>query len=313
MRPPLVSILTPVYNAGDYIADVLAAISAQTYQHIEHLVVDDGSTDSSLELIEAYGASSSGANVRVLAQQNAGESVAVNRAFRECRGKYVVVVNADDPPMPDLVAATVAILEDSASAVDAYPDWEMIDASGKSIRVIRTLDYNQQALVADYVCIPGPGALIRKDAVKAGFLRDERYTFVSDYELWLRLSLEGEMVRCPRILATWRSHNAGTTAQGRGVLLADEYQRVISDFFRRDDLPAEIRRWEKQARSMVTYHAAIQKVYDSSVPGRRLMLRSLLTPFRRRSSYATYRRRALVVAVVFLSPLCMRFIRRRSG
>lgn len=305
--------LTPLYNAEGYIGEVLSAVAAQTYQEIEHIVIDDGSTDGSAEVVERFARSGSGARVALVCQANQGEAAAVNRALALSSGKYLVVVNADDPPLRDLVRATVEALESNPDAVVAYPDWVMIDSLGADIRKVRTLDYCQQALVADYVCIPGPGALIRRNALNDDVLRDPRYRFVSDYALWLRLSLAGPMIRCPEVLASWRRHDAGATATGRGVALAAEFRMVIEDFFSRNDLPEGVRRWERQARSMANYHAAIQKIYDSSVSGRRLMLRSLFTPFRRRSSYATYRRRPLVVLAVLLSPIGSRFARRKGG
>lgn len=310
---PLVSVLTPLYNAEAYIEEVLAAVRAQVYPEIEHIVVDDGSTDRSAELVERFVRSEPRARLMLVRQDNQGEAAAVNRALELSSGQYLVVVNADDPPLTDLVRSTVEVLESSPDAVVAYPDWVMIDASGAEIREVRTLEYSQQALVADYVCIPGPGALIRRAALEGDVLRDPRYRFVSDYALWLRLSLRGSMIRCPAVLASWRRHDAGATATGRGIALAAEFRMVIKDFFGQAELPPEVRQWERQARSMATYHAAIQKLYDPSVPGRRLMLRSLFTPFRRRSSYATYRRKPLVVLAVFLSPLGTRIVRRKSG
>lgn len=309
MDQPLVSVLTPVFNAEDYIEEVLIAVSDQTYPHIEHIVIDDGSTDSSPQRIRRF-VETAARSVRVVTQPNSGEAAAVNRAFSESQGRYVVVVNADDPPYPDLITCAVQQLEADPGLVVVYPDWEMIDENGVVERVVQTLPYSQQALVADYVCIPGPGAVIRAAAVGGQGLRCPRYRYVSDYDLWLRLSLQGSMRRMPMVLARWRRHAAGATAAGRGRALANEFTTVIDDFFARDDLPERVRRWQRQARAMVAYHAAIQSLHDSSVAGRRLMFTSLSTPFLRRARYQTHRRRALVVIAVLLRPLSLPFVRR---
>ncbi len=303
MPEPLVSVLTPVYNAERYIEEVMESVRDQSYGNIEHVIVDDGSTDGSAACIERFMTANPLAPIRFLRQENAGEATAVNHAFSAAEGEYVVVVNADDPPMVELVRAAVRMLGANEALVVAYPDWLMIDAMGREERVVTTLEYSQQALVGDYVCLPGPGAVIRRAAVSNGVLRDTRYRFVSDYELWLRLSLQGPMTRCPGVLATWRNHSGGATAGGRGQALAGEVIKVIDDFFARDDLPHHVRAWERQAKAMALYHAAIQKLYEGSVPGRRLMARSILTLFRRRKSYPTVRRSPLVVLAVLGYPL----------
>lgn len=309
MTQPLVSVLTPVYNARRYIGEVLAAVQAQTYERIEHIVVDDGSTDSSASVIEQC-LKAGNRSVTFVRQPNAGEAAAVNRAFAMSSGEYVVVVNADDPPYPELIAEAVKVLQDSPDIVVAYPDWTMIDSDGRTLREINVLEYSQQALIGDYVCLPGPGAVIRAGSVPDGRLRDPSYRFVSDYELWLRMSLAGEMRRIPRTLARWRRHSNSATALGQGRLLAEEYIRVIDDFLSRDDLPPNVRRWERQARAMVLYHASAQSLFDRSVPGRRLLARSLLTTFRRRARYQTKRRSPIVVAAICATPFSSTLVRR---
>ena len=240
MTTPLVSVLTPMYNAEGYIGEVLASISAQTYPDLEHIVVDDGSTDRSAEIVERFIRSSDRRNIRLLRQTNAGEAAAVNRAFQDAKGEYVVVVNADDPPMKSLLALTVAMLESSPETVAVYPDWNMIDAGGLCIKSIQTLDYSLDRLVGDFCCLPGPGALIRSSALSDGRLRDPSYRYISDLEMWLRLSLKGQMRRCPFVLANWRSHASGATAVGRGRPIADELERLYVEFFARSDLPINL-------------------------------------------------------------------------
>ena len=303
MATPLVSVLTPLYNAEDYIGEVLSSISAQTYPEFEHIVVDDGSTDNSAEIVEHFIRSSSRGNVRLVRQVNAGEAAAVNRAFRASAGEYVVVVNADDPPMEDLLARTVGMLEASPEAVVVYPDWNVIDAGGYRIKTIRTLDYSLDRLVGDFCCLPGPGALIRVSALSGGPLRDPSYRYISDLEMWLRLSRKGQMRRCPVVLATWRSHTSGATAVGRGKPIADEIERLYLEFFSRSDLSSEVRSLERRARAMTLFERGTQKFFDHSIAGRRMILKSLiLLPWRRPRTVG--RRRRLIVT---LAVLCVPF------
>ena len=299
MGRPLVSILTPLYNAESYIEEVLSAVFNQTYSNIEHIVVDDGSTDASSERVECFMKEHPNAPVCFLRQENTGEAAAVNRAFESSSGTYVVVVNADDPPLEDLITLTVAMLESSPKTVAVYPDWHMIDAGGNCIKSIQTLDYSLDILVGDFWCIPGPGAMIRASALSGDRFRDPSYRFISDLEMWLRLSLRGPMQRCPVVLATRRSHASGATVAGRGRPISDEIERLYGEFFSRHDLLSDVRSLEKRARAMTLFERGTQKFFDHSIAGRRMVLSSLIIlPWRRSSTVG--RRRSLIVMLAVL-------------
>lgn len=306
---PRVTVITPVYNGERYLGEVLAAVRAQTFDDWEQIVVDDGSTDATWSILSE--AVSLDPRLRIVQQANAGEATAVNHAYALARGDYIVVVNADDPPFPKLLERLVSMLDASPSVVVAYPDWLKIDATGSTIKSVRTLEYSREALIGDFRCIPGPGALIRRSALGDQQLRRPQFRFVSDYDLWLRLSLVGSMKRCPETLARWRSHETGATAVGQGQALADEFLAVIREFFAQSNLPSDVRQLERQAHAMSCYYAGFQRVFDPSVPGRRLMLRSVFTPFRRKRSYETIRRSPLAMGAPFLriiaSPLFRRY------
>ncbi len=300
---PRVSVITPVYNGAGYIAEVIAAISQQTYDRLEHIIVDDGSTDDTASIIKTTLGTAEKRPVHIIHQKNAGEAAAVNAGLASALGEYIVVINADDPPMPQLVEQLVDLLDITPTAVVAYPDWEKIDANGNIIKIMHTLPYSREALIGDFRCIPGPGAMIRACALNGEPLRSSDYKYVSDFELWLRLSMRGTMVRCPHVLARWRRHASGATATGQGLVLAREFEAVIETFFNRGDLPEDVRQLERQAKAMVAYYAGFQKVFDSSVPGCRLMLRSLFTPFRRPRGYITVKRNPLAVLAPFTIPV----------
>ena len=108
---PLVSIVTPAYNAARYIEETAASVLAQYYPNLEYIVVDDGSRDDTAQRLRRLDP-----RIRVLTQDNAGEQRAVNRGVAEVRGELLAIVNADDPLLPGLVAAAVAPLIRRAAA-----------------------------------------------------------------------------------------------------------------------------------------------------------------------------------------------------
>ena len=106
---PLVSILIPVYNAQNFLAETLESCLAQTHPNIEIIMVDDGSSDASLSIARVY--EEKHANIRVLTQENSGAPSARNLAFSQAKGTYIQYIDADDLMSPNKVAAQMALAE----------------------------------------------------------------------------------------------------------------------------------------------------------------------------------------------------------
>jgi glycosyltransferase involved in cell wall biosynthesis len=115
----LVSILIPLYNAEDWIADTIKSALNQTWEHTEIIVVDDGSTDDSLEVARSIEAD----ELTVISQSNQGACVARNHAFERSRGGYIQYLDADDLLAPDKIETQVQRLEASDSLKVAYTRW----------------------------------------------------------------------------------------------------------------------------------------------------------------------------------------------
>lgn len=311
LSAPLVSVITPVYNGEKYISEVLNSIASSTYRPLELIVVNDGSTDNTLKKIQDH-VSDISIPVKVIDIPNAGEANAVNTGLKYCNGKYISIVNADDPIKPHLFERTVSALEATDEYSVAYPDWEMIDKNGQVIRNVRTQEFSHRALIANFICLPGPGALIRRASLGQMELRNPRFKYVSDYDLWLRISLEGPFIRVPEILATWRNHAEGATYTSKGAGQVIEMLDVITLFFDQTDLPNEISRFRGQAMAHAFYFAAIQSLYASKVHGRWLLLKSFKFGFRRQSDDRPNRRKFLIVMAIVLNPLGRILVRWRS-
>lgn len=113
MSSPLVSICMPCHNAGRYVAEALDSVLAQTYESIEIIVVNDGSTDNSADILDGY----SRKGVRIIGQENRGQCAAANRALAAANGEYVKFFDADDILSPGFVKAQVSRLGGRRDAV----------------------------------------------------------------------------------------------------------------------------------------------------------------------------------------------------
>ena len=304
--PAELSIITPVFNGERYLAEVIESIVAQQDIEIEYIIVNDGSTDSSLAIANKF-QQSYPKMIRVFDQKNSGEASAVNFGFLQAESEFVCIVNADDPLLPSHCRTMVDCSKENNSVV-SYPDWVMIDEDGSPIRHVKTIDYSQRALVADFVCIPGPGAVIRRDCLTDFPPRDPRYRYVSDFVCWLRLSQYGVFTRVPIDLATWRQHASGATAIARGKPIGDELIRLgdrgVIEIFQ-NQISAK---WRRHARAHAMYYAGLMAIDDRSVSGRRLIAKSFLLKPLPNFGYQTHHRSLLAVVAVYLGPIGRRIV-----
>jgi glycosyltransferase involved in cell wall biosynthesis len=302
MTNPELTVITPVFNGERYLNEVIESIMSQDGIEIRLVIVNDGSTDASLEIAQEW-AVRFPEKIVVLVQENAGEASAVNNGMERVTTEFVGIVNSDDPLLPGHCRKVVDSLSSNGDAVVAYPDWLMIDSQGRVIRKVTTLEYTKRALIADLVCLPGPGAVIRVNAV-AGFpMREKGFRYISDYVLWLRLSNKGEFVRVPETLATWRQHALGATASANSGAISTEIQSLVDSKFTDYCGDAISPKWIRSARAHASYYTAVGALSNKSIPGRRLLLKSfVIKPFPN-VGYPTHHRSVLASAAVFMGPI----------
>lgn len=199
---PLVSILTPSFEQGRFLRACLDSVARQRYPRIEHVVVDGGSTDESLEILTA-----AGETVRWTSGPDRGQADAVNKAFQASNGEIVGWVNSDDGLFaPDTVERVVAVFAERPDAGVVYGDAALVDESGLIVRHHRSRwPSGSLPLVSPIV---QPAAFFRRAVIELGepLLRIELHRFL-DYELWLRLRDRGvNFVHLPEVVAVDRDH-----------------------------------------------------------------------------------------------------------
>ncbi len=123
-----VSVIIPTYNYADYLPKAIDSVLAQSYPHIEVIVVNDGSTDHTAEVIKAYAG-----KVRYIEQGNQGAAAARNRGLQAAKGDYLCFLDADDAYLPDNVAEKVAFLAANPEFDGCYSNWAWVDKSDKEV------------------------------------------------------------------------------------------------------------------------------------------------------------------------------------
>jgi len=264
------SIITPVYDGADFIAETVdSVLNVAKGSSFEYLVVDDGSVDDTPKILDGYGS-----KITVIRQENLGQSAAISNAISQAVGEYLLIVNADDPLITgDLLSDAKQILDKDPSVVATYPDWQMIDKSGKIIETVLVKDFSIEELVGKFNCLIGPGGIFRAVAAKQIGGWSTNYKFVPDYEFWLRLVDYGKFQHIPKVQATWRTHEQSISIGSRSAEMAAERIRVISDYVvRHPELPQYLKR---MAVANSQYRAAVLSYFDTSIKGRKLMINSI--------------------------------------
>jgi glycosyltransferase involved in cell wall biosynthesis len=266
---PVISIITPVFNGEKFLDETITSVlNAKIDYAYEYIVIDDGSTDSTLEIIKMYGD-----QISFFTQTNIGEAGTVNRGLEYAKGEFILVLSADDPMLTgELVKKSVDLLISDNQIVAVYPDWKVIGEDGELIKTNLLPEYSEKEMLGKSNCLPGPGVIFRKSiGIEVGG-RNSKWKYVSDFDFWLRLSRKGKIVHLPGVLAQWRANENSTSISQRNFRMASERIAVIEDFLDENKVPKPL---EKMARGNAYYLAARLSFFDSSINGRSLMIRAI--------------------------------------
>lgn len=225
---PLVSIVTPSFNQGEFIADAIDSVLAQDYSAIEYLVVDGGSTDATLDVLRGYGQ-----QVRWISERDAGQADAINKGFARARGAILAWLNADDRYLPGAVVHAVAALQAQPQAALAYGQADFIDRAGRLLGPCSQVEpFSLDRLIHQLDFIVQPAAFFRSEAFAAVGALDQSLRYCLDYDLWIRLAQRYSVCYLPARLAQVRVYPETKTASG-GLPRLDEIERMIARYGRR--------------------------------------------------------------------------------
>ncbi len=240
---PLVSIVIPAYNLSRYLAEAIESVLNQDYRNVELIVLDDGSTDDTRRVLEKY-------NGRFYweSQKNMGQANTLNKGFRMSKGEILSFLSADDILFPNAASTSVNGFLNNPDAVLTYSDFSLIDPDSSTIRRVRTPKFDYREMLAKFICPPGPRAFFRRADFESAGRWDSSLKQTMDYDLWLRLGLQGRFLRIPEVLAGYRVHEASQTFAAHGMR-AEEPVLVIKRFFETHSLSHDLIDVRNQALS----------------------------------------------------------------
>lgn len=215
---PLVTALMPVYNGERFLAEAIESVLAQTFEGVEVVVVNDGSTDSSGAIADRYAAEHPG-RVRVVHQENRGLPLARNAAIEVARGRYFALLDADDVWLPNHIEDCVAVLENDPGIGLVHADAEDIDENGRVVGP-RTAGRWQterdpfSEILLRYQHVTCPTAVFRRSVVERVGAFDARFNRLGceDRDQWLRIALASRLHYIDALHAQYRVHGNNMSA-----------------------------------------------------------------------------------------------------
>ena len=189
------------------------SVLAQDYDDLELLVMDDGSTDGTPELLREYQQRHPPERFRFSRHENMGQGRTLNRGYELARGEVLGYLSDDDLLGRGAVSRLVRELADP-EVVAAYPGYHVIDDEGRVRDTIRPFEYSPLEAFRLIETVIGPGCLVRRPVLESTGGWDPSLHFMGDFILWMRVGQAGRVVRVPEALASWRRHSASITLRG---------------------------------------------------------------------------------------------------
>lgn len=220
MVTPLVSVFIPAYNCEEYIIQSVESMLNQTYENIEVIIVDDGSSDNTVSLINSLNDD----RIRLYQNtENKGIPYTRNRGLGLAKGKYMAIMDADDIAYPTRIAKQVEFLEKHTDhiAIGSYYDKQFESGKTRTIKLFANNHAMMKYMLMFFDPISNPSAMVRLEPVKMNnIVYNEQYFVAQDYDFWLKLIEYGKLGMIQEPLITYRSGHANITARSKNEKLA---------------------------------------------------------------------------------------------
>jgi alpha-1,3-rhamnosyltransferase len=219
-----VSVVVPSYNHAPFVERALRSVFRQTLPPLELVVIDDGSRDDSPRIIERVLRDCPVPACHFIARENRGLSATLNEGFaRATRGRHFAYLGSDDVWLPQFLEARVALLAARPRAALAYGNAYSIDEGDRIIDCTvdwaRYRDGDARRMLLETLAPLSPTVVYRRDALRGHGWNEA--AGLEDYELYLRLSAQGEFAFDPRVLSAWRQHGYNTS-RDVGMMLREK-------------------------------------------------------------------------------------------
>jgi len=208
-----VSVILPVYNAEIYIEEAVNSILAQTFKDFELIIINDGSTDASLDLLTKLAALDP--RVRLISRGNKGLIATLNEAIALAKSKYIARMDADDVALSTRLAKQYEFLQANPKVAVLGTCYRYIDVQGKIGAKRNTFTSHDDITASFYFCNPiaHPSVMVNYHLLGSDFCYLEQYKTIEDLELWSRLSTKYQLANLSEVLLHYRVLNSSISGK----------------------------------------------------------------------------------------------------
>ncbi|MEB3178368.1 MAG: glycosyltransferase [Nostocaceae cyanobacterium] len=251
MKQASVSVILPAYNAEKTIISTIESIQKQTFHDWEIILINDGSTDNTLELINTI----KDERIKIFSYENAGISLARNRGIDQAKGDYIAFIDADDLWTPDKLEAQIKALQKSPEAGLAYSWTSIMNENGEVFYSGTPISYEGDVyanLLLWNFLICGSNPLIRRKAIEQAGEFEPTLCCGEDWDYWLRIASRWHFALVPKVQVLYRKSSGSLTSK-MGV--TQEYSLMVIDRAFQS-APPHLQHLKRQAQSGIYEYLA---------------------------------------------------------
>jgi len=223
---PLVSIVTPVLNGIKYLKQCIQSVLNQDYPYIEHIFVDGGSSDGTLDMLSNYKAKCPD-RIRFVSEPDRGVGEALNRGLKMAKGEIFGWLDSDDVYEPDAIMTVVEFFKSNPDAYFVFGEGNIINEAGEVIRKRLTKDFDLEEVINDKCYILLTSAFYRREVIERVGLFN---TLGNDVDFWIRVGKVFQMHRIEKTLSNWRLHGDSISTSRETNKMRTVKQRFREDY-----------------------------------------------------------------------------------
>ena len=270
-----ISIITPSYSQGQYIEETIISVIEQNFPDLEYIIIDGGSTDSSVEVIKKYAKDLT----YWISEPDHGQSAAINKGFKKATGEIIGWINSDDLYMPETLKTVSHLFEKNPDVDLIYGDVINFHENGKeeyySVKIFNPKDFISMNTVHQ------PSVFWRRKLLNDIGPLDESLNYFMDYDLWMRVFFKYKTLKISQPLSKFRIHQNSKTYNNPPEMYL-EYRKVLSAFFNSFEEP----KLTDKLKTLDIYSNEMNKKYD--FPKMDIPLKKMLNSYIHQSAVQEY-------------------------
>ena len=200
------SIVTPSYNQARFIEETIKSVMNQTYRNFEHIVMDGGSTDGTVEILKSY------PHLKWVSERDRGQSHAINKGFRQATGDIWAWQNSDDTYETHAFETVANFIRENPDVGMVYGDYHIIDEHGQWQYTVHPPEWSFNKFIHSRFCPMQPSTFWRAEAAHEAGEIDEELHWVMDIDYFARIAEKYKVAYIPVVLGSFRVHSASKSA-----------------------------------------------------------------------------------------------------